>query len=57
MEKISGNAHVRNEVLHGLMEDTNILHKIERRKTNWIVHILRKNCLVEHAIEGKIEGG
>jgi hypothetical protein len=49
---------VRNEeVLLRVMEERNILHTIERRKTNWIVHILRKNCLLEHFIEGKTEGG
>jgi hypothetical protein len=26
------------------------------RKTNWIGHILRRNCLLKHIIEGKIEG-
>jgi hypothetical protein len=27
-----------------------------RRKANWIGHILRRNCLLIHVIEGKIEG-
>jgi tRNA pseudouridine-54 N-methylase len=25
------------------------------RKANWIGHILRRNCLLKHVIEGKIE--
>jgi len=29
---------------------------MERMKTNWIGHILRSNCLLKHAIEGKIDG-
>ena len=33
-----------------------ILHKITNRKANWIGHILRRNCLVKHASEGKVEG-
>jgi hypothetical protein len=33
-----------------------ILHAIKRKKTNWIVNILRKDCLIKHVIEGKIEG-
>jgi hypothetical protein len=33
-----------------------LLHKIKRRKTKWIGHILRTNCLLKHVIEGKIEG-
>ena len=28
----------------------------ERRKGNWIGHILRRNCLIKRAIEEKIEG-
>jgi hypothetical protein len=26
------------------------------RKANWIGHIVRKNCLLNHVIEGKREG-
>jgi hypothetical protein len=33
-----------------------ILHKITNRKANWIGHILRRNCLVKHVIEVKVEG-
>jgi hypothetical protein len=29
----------------------------KNRKANWIGHMLRRNCLLEHVIEGKIEGG
>ena len=38
------------------MEERNILHTINRRKANWIDHILRRNCLLKGVIEGKIEG-
>jgi hypothetical protein len=27
-----------------------------KKKANWIGHILRKNCLLQHVIKGKIEG-
>jgi len=48
---------VRNEeVLHRIKEVRNILHTIKRRQSNWIGHILRRNCLLKHDIEGKIEG-
>jgi hypothetical protein len=58
MEKISWTDPVRNEeVLHGGTEKRNILHTIKRRKSNWIGHILRSNCLLKHTIEGKVEGG
>jgi hypothetical protein len=29
---------------------------IKGRKANWIGHILCRNCLLKHAIEGKLEG-
>jgi hypothetical protein len=48
---------VRNEeVLHRVKEERNIVPTIKRRKANWIGHILRRNCLLKHVIEGKIEG-
>jgi ribosomal 50S subunit-associated protein YjgA (DUF615 family) len=57
LEKISWTDHVRNEVLFRVKEQRNILHEIRKRKANWIGHILRKNCLLQRAIEGKIQGG
>ena len=32
------------------------LHEISKRKANWIGHILRRNCLLQRVIEGKIKG-
>jgi hypothetical protein len=56
-EKIIWTDRVRNEeVLHRIKEERNILHPIQRRKANWIGHILSGNCLLKHVIEGKIEG-
>jgi hypothetical protein len=58
MEKNSWTDHVRNEeVLLRVKEKRNILHEITKRKANWIVHILRRNCLLQRVIEGKIKGG
>jgi hypothetical protein len=37
-------------------EKRNILHKIKRRKADWIGHILRRTFLLKHVIEGKLEG-
>jgi hypothetical protein len=57
MEKISWTDRVRNEeVLHRVKEERNIVHTIKRRKVNWVGHILRRNCLLKHVIEGKLEG-
>jgi hypothetical protein len=44
------------EVLHTVKEERNILDTIKRRKANWIGHILHRNCLLKHVIEGKFEG-
>jgi hypothetical protein len=58
MEKISWADHVRNEdVLLRVKEQMNILHEISKRKANWIGHILRRNCLLQRVIEGKIKEG
>jgi hypothetical protein len=32
-----------------------ILHTVNGRKANWIDHILRRNCIVKHVIEGEIK--
>jgi hypothetical protein len=49
---------VRNEdVLRRVKEQRNILHEISKRKANWIGHMLRRNCLLQRVIEGKIKGG
>ena len=45
------------EVLHRVKEQRNILHEIRKRKANWIGHILRRDCLLQRVIEGKIQGG
>ena len=58
MEKISWTERVRNEeVLLRVKEQRNILHEIRKRKANLIGHILRRNCLLQRVIEGKILGG
>jgi hypothetical protein len=57
MEKISCTDHLRNEeVLLRVKKQRNILHEISKRKVNWIGHILRRNCLLQQVIEGKIKG-
>jgi hypothetical protein len=45
MEKISWTENLINEnVLLRVKEQRNILHKISKRKANWISHVLRRNC-------------
>ena len=57
IQKISWTNRVRNEeVLQRVKRERNILHTIKRRKANWIGHMLSRNCLLKHVIEGNIEG-
>jgi hypothetical protein len=57
MEKICWTDPARNgEVLQNVKEERKVLQPAKWRKTNWIGHILRRNCLLKHVMEGKIEG-
>jgi hypothetical protein len=47
----SWTSHVKNDVLHRVKEERNILHIIKQRKANWIGHIMHRNFM-----EGKKEG-
>ena len=41
-------------MLHSRVKlERNVLQTIERRMANWIGHMLRRNCLLEHIIEGR----
>ena len=47
---------MRNEdVLLRVKEQRNIVHEIRKLKANWTGHILRRNCLLQRVIEGKIK--
>ena len=35
----------------------NNLDKVSKRKANWMGHILRRKCLLQQVIEGKIKKG
>jgi hypothetical protein len=54
--EISWSDRVKNEVLRRVKEERNILHTLKIRKANWIGHILCKNVLLKHVIEGTMEG-
>ena len=54
-EKIVWSDLVGNEVLHAVCKERNVLQAIKRSKADWIGHILRRNCLLRHVTEGKIE--
>jgi hypothetical protein len=58
MEKISWTDHVTNEkVLLTVKKQSKTLHEISKRNAYWIGHILRRYCLLQHLIKGKIKGG
>jgi hypothetical protein len=58
IEKLNWTDHVRDEeVLIRVKEQRNTLHEIIKRKANWIGHILRRNCLLQRVIEGKMKWG
>jgi len=42
--------------LQRVKEERNILPTVKIRKANWIGDIFRKNCVLMHVIEEKIEG-
>ena len=45
------------EVFHVVLKERNTLHTVKERKSNWMGHILRSNCLLNHVFEGKIVAG
>ena len=47
---------INEEVLLRVKEQRNILNEINKRKVNWIGHILRRNCFLQRVIEAKIKG-
>jgi len=45
MEKIRWTDRVKNDaVLHGVKENSSMLHTLHRRKVNWILRILCRKC-------------
>ena len=53
--EISWTDYVKNyEVLHKVKEKRDILYTINRRKANWMGHILHWKYLLKHITEGKI---
>ena len=52
MVKIIWTDLVRNEELHTVKEDRNFPHAVKRMKASRIGHILRRNRLLKHVLEG-----
>jgi hypothetical protein len=49
------NFFMNEEILHTVKQERNILHAITRKKANCIGHMLNRNCLLKHVIEGKMD--
>ena len=47
--------YAKNGVLWTNKKEKDNLHTIRKGKAIWIGHILHKNCLLKHIIEGKTE--
>jgi len=48
--------NVRNEeLLQGVKEEKNILHRVKRKWANSTGHRLRGKCIIEQVIQGKIK--
>jgi chromosome condensin MukBEF complex kleisin-like MukF subunit len=45
-EKISLNDRVKDEVLHRVKEEMNVLQTIKRKEANWFCHSLLSKCLL-----------
>ena len=56
IQKTSYSVRVKTEMLHRGKEERYVLHKVKWRKVNWIGYSLRRNCLLEHIVEGIIQG-
>jgi hypothetical protein len=56
MEKISWTDLMKNEKeISRVNEERKMLRKVKGKKANWKSHFLRKNCLLNYVIDGKIE--
>ena len=54
LEKISWTGRVKNEEVLHTVKERNILFVIKRGKAKRICHILRRICLLNHVIAGKM---
>ena len=54
---ISWTDRVRNDVLHRVKEERNILNRIRGREAEWIGHILRRNCLQNTLLKERLREG
>jgi hypothetical protein len=46
----------KEEMLHRVKKERDVLRTINRRKANWSGHMLHRNCLLKYVIEEKREG-
>ena len=57
MTQVKWSDKIKNSVVLDRMGDGRImLELIKKRKSNWLGHWLRRNCLLKHALEGMVNG-
>ncbi|KAJ4436831.1 hypothetical protein ANN_16963 [Periplaneta americana] len=57
IERVKWTDRIRNEaVLERVNEKRMKLKLIRKRKRNWLVHWMRRNCLLKDAVEGMVNG-
>jgi len=57
MEKIKWTDKIKNEVvLERVGERRKLLQAVQKRKSNWLGHVLRRQCLQRDMLEGSVEG-
>jgi hypothetical protein len=55
VEKTTSTDCIRNEVLHIVKVEKNIIETIKRNKANWIGHTSHRNCLLKHVTVDTIQ--
>jgi len=56
MDNIVWKDRVGNGVLRRGGGDRNVINTVKGETSDWIDHILLRNCLLKHAVEGKMQG-
>ena len=56
MDKMRWTDRVRNEELHRVRGERNVVQTIKRRMAISFGHIFRRGCLLKHVNEGKYRG-
>ena len=56
MECVKWIGKIKNKIVLERVGERIMLEQIKKRKRNWLVHWLRRNCLLKDALEGTVNG-